>query len=167
MGLEGKNFIFLNVLYLMPVGQNANNQLGLTANITEAANFAIYFTRSPAALSTPHLYISSLATWVTDSTLSQLWKNQFPHIPAFSHLKARDVPLMVINTASTVEAVAISSDGTCIVSGSKNNCVQVWDASNGDQLKMLNGHTQSVTSVAFSSDCTCIVSGSKDHSVQI
>jgi WD40 repeat protein len=167
VGLEGKNFISLNVKHLMSVGQNANQKLGLAFKITEAANFAIYFTGSPAALSTPHLYISSLATWFADSTLSQQWKNQFPHIPSFTYLKAWDIPLMVINTGSVLTAVAISSDGTHIVSGSEDRSVQVWDASSGAKLKVLKGHIDDVTSVAFSSDGTCIVSGSHDMSVQV
>ena len=45
--------------------------------------------------------------------------------------------------------------------------VQVWDASSGAELKVLNGHTNSIQSVAFSSDGTHIVSGSWDKSVQV
>ncbi|KIJ53753.1 hypothetical protein M422DRAFT_775760, partial [Sphaerobolus stellatus SS14] len=140
----------------------------LEQGLVEAANFATYFTGSKAALSTAHLYISSLATWVSDSTLSQGWKRQFSLIPAFKHTKGSStVPLMTIITASTALCLSLSSDGTCIISGSLDGSVQVWDASTGVELRTLNGHTDSVHSVAFSSDGTCIVSGSSDHSVRV
>lgn len=125
MGLEGKNLnlIVSDVLHLIPVDQNANDQSGLAANIAEAANFATYFAASPATLSTPHLYVSSLATWSEESTLSQQWKDQFPCIPSFTHLKASNVPLMTQMTTLLVNSIAFSSDGTRIVSGSQDRCV--------------------------------------------
>jgi len=43
----------------------------------------------------------------------------------------------------------------------------VWDASTGEQLNVLNGHTSSVNSVAFLMDGTRIVSGSFDKSVRV
>ncbi|KAG5651693.1 hypothetical protein H0H81_007805 [Sphagnurus paluster] len=43
----------------------------------------------------------------------------------------------------------------------------VWDASTGNELKELKGHTSLVTSVAFSPDGKHIVSGSDDKSVQV
>jgi WD40 repeat protein len=45
--------------------------------------------------------------------------------------------------------------------------VRVWDASTGAELKVLNGHTETVHSVAFSPDGTRIVSGSSDKSVRV
>ena len=39
----------------------------LAANIAEASHFARYFAANPPASSTPHLYISALASWSTGS----------------------------------------------------------------------------------------------------
>jgi WD40 repeat protein len=142
-------------------------ELGLAANIAEAANFATYFTANPPASSTPHLYISALATWSTGSTISQQWREKFPHIPSYIHRKTSDVPLMAIQTNTCILSAAFSSDGTRIVSGSEDKSVRVWDASTGAELKVLNGHTGYVYSTAFSSDGTCIVSGSSDKSVRV
>ena len=144
-----------------------NKELGLAANIAEAANFATYFTANPPASSTPHLYISALATWSTGSTISQKWREKFPHIPSFTHKKASDIPLMVIQTDAAFTSVAFSTDGTHIVSGSKDKSVRVWDASTGAELKVLNGHTDFIWSTAFSTDGTRIVSGSFDKSVRV
>jgi WD40 repeat protein len=108
-----------------------------------------------------------LATWSTGSTISQQWREKFPHIPSYIHRKTSDVPLMAIQTNSCVLSAAFSSDGTRIVSGSEDKSVRVWDASTGAELKVLNGHTGSVWSAAFSIDGTCIVSGSDDKSVWV
>ncbi|EDR01197.1 uncharacterized protein LACBIDRAFT_395446 [Laccaria bicolor S238N-H82] len=147
--------------------KNINKEAELAANIAEAANFATYFTANPPALSTPHLYISALASWSTQSTMSEQWKQKFCGIPSFSHRKASDLALIVIQMNESVDSVAFSTDGTCIISGSADNSVQVWDASTGAELKVLNGHMKLVSSVAFSTDGTQIVSGSFDKSVRV
>jgi WD40 repeat protein len=63
--------------------------------------------------------------------------------------------------------VAISRDGTCIVSGSNDKTVKVWDAATGKEVLSLKGHTGQVRSVAISSDGKRIVSGSEDHTVKV
>ncbi|KDR66511.1 hypothetical protein GALMADRAFT_106457, partial [Galerina marginata CBS 339.88] len=73
----------------------------------------------------------------------------------------------VPNVRSQIFAVAYSSDDKCIVSGLEDSSVWVWDASTGEMLKVLEGHTDAVYSVAFSSDDKCIVSGSLDKSVRM
>ena len=148
--------------------QCGNSYSELVADIGEAANFATYFTGSPAAKSTPHLYISALATWSRDSSLSRNWKKQFTRIPVFTLAQGSiDVPLMTVSAGGGITAVAFSSDGTRIVSGSLDKSVRVWDASTGVELKELRGHTSLVFSVVFSSDGTRIVSGSDDKSVRV
>jgi WD40 repeat protein len=64
-----------------------------------------------------------------------------------------------------VNSVAVSSDGTRVVSGSADNSIRIWNASTGEIEQVLEGHTNAVMSVAFSR--TCIVSGSRDKSVRI
>ena len=67
----------------------------------------------------------------------------------------------------SVRAVAVSLSGKLIVSGSYDKSVRVWDASTGDELKVLKGHRDFVTSVAFSPDGKQIVSGAEDFSVRV
>ena len=130
-------------------GQCGNSYSELAHDIGEAANFATHFTGSPAAKSTPHLYISALATWPQDTSLSQHWKNQFSRIPVFTHAQS-SFPLMTVLAGGVVYGVAFSSDGTRIVSGSSGPPVlQVFDASTGVRLKELWSHSISLFSCIF------------------
>ncbi|TFK17861.1 hypothetical protein FA15DRAFT_710411, partial [Coprinopsis marcescibilis] len=96
----------------------AKYDLILAQQLLESASFALYFSASPASLSTPHLYISALATWAKTSDLYRHWRAQFPKIPDFNMRGSLNPALMKIEVGSDVLAVGFSSDGTRIVSGS-------------------------------------------------
>ena len=57
---------------------------------------------------------------------------------------------------SSVSSVAITPDGTKIVSGSYDKTIKVWDiaSAGGRLLNTLEGHTGSVSSVAITPDGT-------------
>jgi len=70
-----ESFFFMVLIHvLMLFFKCGINYSELARDIQEAANFATYFTGSPAARSTPHLYISSLATWSQHTELCHNWK---------------------------------------------------------------------------------------------
>ena len=125
--------------------------MALAEDFAEAGSFAVYFCGSSASLSTPHLYISGLATWPRNSKLSVAWRSHFPRIPSFTNALLGERPLLTLRLGSGVNAIACSSDGRRIVSGSDDKSVRVWDASTGEVLNVLEGHTDSVRSVAFAS----------------
>ncbi|PPQ85245.1 hypothetical protein CVT25_010018 [Psilocybe cyanescens] len=139
------------------------------SSLLEAANFSTYFAGSPAAKSTPHLYISSLATWKPEFAWAQEWKNQFSLIPTFTHNGRTNVPLLTIHVPGAMEiyAVTFSMNGAQIASGSTDGFVRIWDASSGEELKILKGHNGVVNSVSFTSDDRWIASGSDDLSVRV
>jgi WD40 repeat protein/tRNA A-37 threonylcarbamoyl transferase component Bud32 len=64
-------------------------------------------------------------------------------------------------------SVAISVDGSRIVSGSRDGTVKVWDARSGKDLLTLKRNKGWVNSVAFSSDGTRIVSGSRFGTIKM
>ncbi|KAG8979239.1 hypothetical protein FRB93_010250, partial [Tulasnella sp. JGI-2019a] len=67
-----------------------------------------------------------------------------------------------------VKCVAVSPDGTTIVSGSNDNTLQLWDAKTGAVIgKVMEGHTNWVNCVAVSPDGTTIVSGSWDNTLRL
>ena len=47
-------------------------------------------------------------------------------------------------------SVAYSSDGTIIISGSRDKAIRIWDAQSGILENTLEGHMGGVISVAFS-----------------
>jgi WD40 repeat protein len=67
-----------------------------------------------------------------------------------------------------VKSVAFSPDGTCIISGSNDNTIRLWDVHSGKAIgSPFQGHANSVWSVAFSRDGMHIISGSFDHTVRL
>ncbi|TFL05500.1 hypothetical protein BDV98DRAFT_500333, partial [Pterulicium gracile] len=130
------------------------------------------FINSPSSKSTPHLYISSLATEMAMSKMHSIplleWQSHFPGLPDVQCMGINHQhPLLMDGHGRSVYSVSFSSDRTCIVSGSDDNTVQVWNTATGEQVAKLNGHNGNVNSVSFSPVRTCIVSGSNDHTVQV
>jgi serine/threonine protein kinase len=93
-------------------------------------------------------------------------KDRFPTIQDFADAleeASRTIPmgtrlLTYTGHSSAVEAVAWSPDGTRIASGSDDETVQVWDASNGQHFFTYTGHSTSVYKVAWSPDGSRIAS---------
>ncbi|KAI3642048.1 hypothetical protein MP228_011603 [Amoeboaphelidium protococcarum] len=52
-----------------------------------------------------------------------------------------------------------------IISGSRDRTVRVWDIETGEQLHVMNGHSQSVLTVAFNDDL--VVTGSSDSTIKV
>lgn len=65
-------------------------------------------------------------------------------------------------------SVSFSADGKCIVSGSADKTIRIWDVDTGELVVgPLEGHTYSVRSVGFSPDGKYVVSGSDDKTIRI
>lgn len=72
----------------------------------------------------------------------------------------------ILKATSIVNAVAFSSDGKRILTGSSKT-LQVWDAESAELLLTLAGHTGLVTSVASSPDNKRYITGSEDNTARI
>jgi WD40 repeat protein len=77
--------------------------------------------------------------------------------------------LRVVRTidAPPVLAIAISPDGSQLVSGGVDKALTLWDVSRGMRLRAFQGHTDYVRAVVFSADGQSIASGSDDKSIRI
>jgi WD40 repeat protein len=81
-------------------------------------------------------------------------------------IQVRDVltgtkPLTLRGHTAPVQSFAFSSDGTRIISGSKDRTIRMWDSLSGAELSKLEGHT-CITSVTLFSNNTRIVTISDD-----
>jgi WD40 repeat protein len=69
-------------------------------------------------------------------------------------------------TASS-ESMALTAEGTILVTGSANGVLHVMDTESGKELAILPGHRSSVDSLAYSSDGKLLASGSTDQTIRI
>ena len=63
--------------------------------------------------------------------------------------------------------IRFSPDSKILAWGSSKKIIYLWDASTGECLKVLKGHTGAVNSVSFSPDSKTIASASSDKSVRL
>ena len=66
-----------------------------------------------------------------------------------------------------VRSAVFSPNGKIVASGSKDNTIKLWNASNSTLISTLTGHSNSVNSVAFSPNGDKIASGSKDNTIKL
>jgi WD40 repeat protein len=63
--------------------------------------------------------------------------------------------------------VAVTPDGRHVISGSDDNTLRVWDLETGQELRTLEGHTDTVSAVALTYDGRRAVSGSWDNTLRV
>ena len=69
--------------------------------------------------------------------------------------------------AEGINAIALTSDGTRIISASDDHTLKVWDLQTGSLLLTLTGHTGIVTAVTIASDGSYLISGAWDHTLRV
>jgi WD40 repeat protein/serine/threonine protein kinase len=60
-----------------------------------------------------------------------------------------------------------NADGQHLITGGEEQTVKIWDASNGELLKILSGHTGDVFAVAVSPDGRWLATGGQDTTVRL
>ena len=79
--------------------------------------------------------------------------------PSLARLRQR---LLLRGHTDEVFAASFSSDGSRVLTASRDKTARVWDAANGTQIMEIGGHADAVLSAAFSPDGTRIVTASAD-----
>jgi WD40 repeat protein/transcriptional regulator with XRE-family HTH domain len=75
--------------------------------------------------------------------------------------------VLTVHHDGEVWSVAYSPDGNRFATASRDKTAKVWDASTGELLLTLSGHTKSVGGVAFSPDGQWIATSSDDHTAMV
>ena len=66
-----------------------------------------------------------------------------------------------------VESIAVSKDGTLLVSGSYDATIKIWDLKTYQTERTLDAHRSGIVSVALASDQRILASGSRDRTTRI
>ena len=75
--------------------------------------------------------------------------------------------LQVLEDTNWVWGIAYSPDGKLLATGSGNDTAKIWNATDGELIFTLSGHTNDVRCVAFSPDGLYLATGSYDLTVRI
>ncbi|KAJ6553243.1 WD40-repeat-containing domain protein, partial [Mycena capillaripes] len=171
-----KQFLFwlevLSLLGMVDCASKALSRLITWSDVVciDAKSFISFFYEA-IIRSAPHIYVSALALAPAESEIGRAFWPQFPHLLSVTKGRVEKWPATIelfAGHTGHVHSVAFSPDSKCIVSGSSDGTVQIWDLKTGVALgEPLVGHTGRVTSVSFSPDGKHIVSGSYDHTVRI
>ena len=76
-------------------------------------------------------------------------------------------PISALSHPDAVVSVALSPDGSRIVSGLWDGSIEVWDVETGASVRRLTGHRSWVTSVVVSPDSKHIISSSDDATIAV
>jgi len=71
------------------------------------------------------------------------------------------------SAAISFSSMAMSPDGTEIVSGDGDGSIRIWDMAEGKQLQDLEAHIKNVSAVAFSPDGKTLASAGGDKTVKL
>ena len=93
-----------------------------------------------------------------------------PLLPAADDVALPGLTMTLRGHKEAVYAIAFTSDGKQIVTGSGDPSIKVWQADTGKEFKAFagaNGHTGLVLSLVLSPDGTQIASGAADNSLRV
>jgi WD40 repeat protein len=81
---------------------------------------------------------------------------------------SRTIPRTLSGHTNSVLALAFSSSGRVLASGSLDTTIKVWDPYIGKCLRTMSaGYKAPVDAVAFSSDGRLLASGSEDNKIKV
>lgn len=82
-------------------------------------------------------------------------------------LASGEVVRLLKGHRNVINALAFSTDGLRLVSGSFDSTARIWDVASGQSLHTLNEHRDQIYAVAFSPDGRLAVTGSDDDTLKL
>jgi WD40 repeat protein len=145
-------------------GWMIQNQLSQRSLSQEYVKLAVSILQSPKSSEVP----AGLRDWAVD-LLNENSPTKFSP-ETVRQLKAGDINLAgVLNTilaiASKGGGIAVSPDGSTVVTGQDDGTVAIWDIRTGILKQKLSGQNAPISAVIFSPDAKMLFSGDSDGSV--
>jgi len=113
----------------------------------------------------PKFSVHTLSEWIY-SILKDLHKYVEQQFKEFM-----TVPKLSVHTlgkhSNMINAVAVTPDGSKVISGSSDNTVKIWDLANDQQLHSSSGHSSRIEVVTITPDGSRVVSGSDDGTIKV
>lgn len=140
------------------------NQLSQRSLSQEYVKLAVSILQSPKSSEVP----AGLREWAVDLLNDNSPTKFSPE--TIRQLKAGDINLAgVLNTilaiASKGGGIAVSPDGSTVVTGQDDGTIAIWDIRTGILKQKLSGHDAAISAVVFSPDAKMLFSGGSDGSL--
>jgi WD40 repeat protein len=121
----------------------------------------------PADLKAPLIQVASLSYTADGKTLAAGGTSLDNKSIAIWNVETGKIVKTITTDDSPIQAVAISPDGSLVVSGAIDSVVSLWNVATGKLDKKLRGHKKSVYSVQFSADGKTVATASSDRSIRL
>ncbi|CAE6434144.1 unnamed protein product [Rhizoctonia solani] len=132
----------------------------------DARRFVTMFATSPVSKSTPHLYVSTLASWPHDQPIARHYLQQTIDLVKIKGIETTERHLSLLSVVTVgfpVTCVAYSSNGVFFVAGTDRGTILIWDAMSCRMtIDPIEGHTEPIRAITISPNGTQICSGSHE-----
>jgi WD40 repeat protein len=115
---------------------------------------------------TPETHLPPTAT-DTFSATAETTSTVAPNRISTNNIALLSLHRTLTGNEADVTDVALSADGTLLVSGSQDGTLRVWLTADGELMQELTGHSDAVHSVDISADGSMVISGSDDRTAAL
>ncbi|EUC54755.1 vegetative incompatibility protein HET-E-1 [Rhizoctonia solani AG-3 Rhs1AP] len=137
----------------------------------DARRFTNMFSTSPISRSTPHLYVSMLASWPNHQPVARRYSQKAIDLVKIKGLEGAERQLGLLSLIPAgygICCVTYSSNGQFFAAGTYDNEILIWDAVTCRMtIDPIKGHSGPVQAIVVSPDGTRICSGSHDKTLCI